>query len=469
VSVAILFGIMFIAFSVVGTFIAWIARRIGLQSVEDFYAAAGRFGGFLAAMTYAATTYSSFMLVGLVGLAYVTGIGSLGFELAYLLATIGLLCLWGHHVWKLARREGFVSPSELLSRPYDSRLLGLIVSLLYLVALIPYTSAQFIGVGRVFEGLGLSFTTGVGAMLVLSIVWTILAGMWSVAATDAFQGLWMIATSFGLLVWLMGLVAGNNVDVGGVLEKHELLSVGGRFWGPAIFVSFAIPWMFFAATNPQVVQRLYTPRNSRAYRRMVLMFAVYGLAFTALVVYIGLVARALADYQLIPLPKARDQVTPCLLAVAPPLLAAATYVGIVAASLSTVDSIVLSIASALAREMGGGKTLAYTSIVVVNLIAAGIALTKPAPIVEMSVLSSLLLLPLAPASIYVIYKPREARSHKTAAIVSILAGVMIAFTAAALLGPRKTLTTLVAGIPIPLLVLVASTIPIVVSTVYRRS
>ena len=468
-NVAFLFGIMFVVFSVVGTAIAWVARRVGLRSIEDFYAAVGRFGGFLAAMTYAATTYSSFMLVGLVGLAYATGVGSLGFELAYLLATIGILCLWGPRVWKLARCRGFVSPSELLSRLYNSRLLGLFVSLLYLVALIPYVSAQFIGVGRVFEGLGLGFATGVGAMLVLSIVWTVLAGMWSVATTDAFQGMWMITTSFGLLVWLVGLTSGGNVDVGEVLEKCGLLSVGGGFWSPAIFVSFTIPWMFFAITNPQVVQRLYTPRNSKAYRQMVLMFAVYGLAFTAFVVYIGLVARALADYHLIPLPRTRDQVTPCLLTVAPPMLAAATYVGIVAASLSTVDSIVLSIASALVREVGRGKMLAYTSIVFVNFVAASIASTKPAPIVEMSVLSSLLLLPLAPASIYAVYRPHEANNHRIAATASILAGVIVAFAAAILLGPRKTLTTLVAGIPVPLIVLTVSTIPIAVSIVYRRS
>ena len=468
-NVALLFAVMFVVFSVVGTAIAWVARRVGLQTIEDFYAAVGRFGGFLAAMTYAATTYSSFMLVGLVGLAYATGVGSLGFELAYLLATIGFLCLWGSRVWMLARSRGFVSPSELLSGLYSSRLLGLIVSLLYLVALIPYVSAQFIGVGRVFEGLGLGFTTGVGAMLVLSIVWTVLAGMWSVAATDAFQGMWMLATSFGLLVWLVGFTSSANVDVGVVLEKYDLLSVGGRFWSPAIFVSFTVPWMFFAVTNPQVVQRLYTPRDSSAYRRMVLMFAVYGLVFTAFVVYIGLVARALADYHLIPLPKTRDQVTPCLLAVAPPLLAAATYVGIVAASLSTVDSIVLSIASALARETGRGKMLAYTSILLVNLAAASIALVKPAPIVEMSVLSSLLLLPLAPATIYAAYRPHEAAKHRLAAIVSVLAGVLVAFTAAILLGPRKTLTTLVAGAPIPLLVLVTSTIPIIASILVKKS
>ena len=161
---------MFVVFSIVGTNIAWVARRVGLRTVEDFYAAVGRFGGFLAAMTYAATTYSSFMFIGLVGLAYVTGVGSLGFEFAYLLATIGILCLWGFRVWELARRKGFVSPSELLSRLYDSRLLSFTVSLLYLVVLIPYTLAQFMGVGRVFEGLGLGFIVGVSAMLVLSIV-----------------------------------------------------------------------------------------------------------------------------------------------------------------------------------------------------------------------------------------------------------------------------------------------------------
>jgi len=94
---------MFVVFSIVGTNIAWVARRVGLvglRTVEDFYATVGRFGGLLAAMTYAATTYSSFMLVGL---AYVTGVGSLRFEFAYLLATIGVLCLWGFCVWELAR------------------------------------------------------------------------------------------------------------------------------------------------------------------------------------------------------------------------------------------------------------------------------------------------------------------------------------------------------------------------------
>ena len=77
-------------------------------------------------------------------------------------------------------------------------------------------------------------------------------------------------------------------------------------------------------------------------------------------------------------------------------------------------------------------------------------------------------MPLAPASIYAVYRPSEAHNHRVAATTSILAGVTIAFTATALLDPRKTLVSLVAGAPIPLLVRTASTILIVASIVYTR-
>jgi SSS family solute:Na+ symporter len=50
----------------VGTIIAYISRRMGVKSASDYYVAGGRMGAVLAAGTYAATTYSAFMMVGLV-------------------------------------------------------------------------------------------------------------------------------------------------------------------------------------------------------------------------------------------------------------------------------------------------------------------------------------------------------------------------------------------------------------------
>ncbi|WP_244403884.1 sodium:solute symporter family protein [Pyrolobus fumarii] len=455
---ALWFAGLFVLFVAVGSLIAWLSRRMGIRTVEDFYTAGGRLGGFLAALTYAATTYSSFMMVGLVGFAYSTGVGSLGFELAYLIATLGLLSLVGPRIWRMARERGWVSPSEVLSGVYGSRTLGVAVALLYLVALVPYASAQFIGVGRVFEGLGLGFAYGVAAMFILSALWTLIAGMWSVATTDAFQGTWMIATAIALIAWLSTLIAGHDVDVARLVSEKGLLDLTS-FWTPSTFLAFTIPWVFFAVTNPQVVQRLYVPRDAKSYRRMVTLFGLYGWAYTLLVVGIGLIAAGLSAANILPPVDARDKVTPTLLTLAPAPLAAATYVGIVAASISTVDSIVLSIASALSHELGlRGLKAAYIAVLLINTAAAAVALSRPAPIVEMSVLSSLLLLPLAVPTIIAALSPQSARGMGGYALASIVSGVAIAFAAALILGPKKAFIFNIWGVPLSLIVLIVSTV-----------
>ncbi|RLG79916.1 MAG: sodium:solute symporter family protein, partial [Thermoprotei archaeon] len=84
---------------ITGTIIALISRRIGIKSTIDYYVAGYRLSGLLAAMTYAATTYSAFMMIGLVGFAYATGIGAFGFENLYLLTTTFLLAFFAPRVW----------------------------------------------------------------------------------------------------------------------------------------------------------------------------------------------------------------------------------------------------------------------------------------------------------------------------------------------------------------------------------
>ncbi|MEM4579335.1 MAG: sodium:solute symporter family protein, partial [Thermosphaera sp.] len=82
-------------FVLIGTFIAILSRRMGVKSASDYYVAGGRMGALLATGTYAATTYSAFMMIGLVGLTFQTGIGALGFELIYLVATVFMLSTLG--------------------------------------------------------------------------------------------------------------------------------------------------------------------------------------------------------------------------------------------------------------------------------------------------------------------------------------------------------------------------------------
>jgi len=65
---------------VLGFAIALAARRHVGVGMSEFFLADRRVGGFISALTYSATTYSAFMLVGLAGLSYTGGVGALGFE-----------------------------------------------------------------------------------------------------------------------------------------------------------------------------------------------------------------------------------------------------------------------------------------------------------------------------------------------------------------------------------------------------
>src|SRR5690625_861227 len=94
--------------------VAWLARsditNRRLASMEDFFLGARRMGGFVSALSYSATTYSAFMLVGLAGLTYAGGVGALGFELIYLMG-VSLVAFFGPRFWVVGQKYGYVTPS----------------------------------------------------------------------------------------------------------------------------------------------------------------------------------------------------------------------------------------------------------------------------------------------------------------------------------------------------------------------
>ena len=468
-----------------GTLIALISRKLGIKTTQDYYVAGYRLSGFLAAMTYAATTYSAFMMVGLVGFAYATGVGALGFELLYFIATLTLLAIFSKKIWSMARERNWISPAEMLSDLYGSKILGLIIAIVYLVALIPYISAQLIGIGSLFEGLGGRDFYIIGVIVggIIVLIWTYIAGIWSVATTDAYQGLWMLMAASTYIIWLfLFLYPSNNVDISRalhILGEKGLLGISS-FWSLPVFLAFTLPWIFFAVTNPQVVQRLYMPRDEKALRRMIELFAIFGFFYTIVVVLIGLGARGLSELGIIQYIKARDLVTPTLISLAHPLLSAIIFTSIVAAAISTADSIILTLASAASRDLYSKLSslpsekrsliIGYITIVLLIIITALIATIRPGFVVEMSVLSSVILLPLAPITIAAWVMPHKTISNKytsLCATLGLIIGVAISLYAAIIYGPKKAFITTWLGLPISGWVLLVTSIIVLIGYVIK--
>jgi SSS family solute:Na+ symporter len=80
------------------------------------------------------------------------------------------------------------------------------------------------------------------------------------------------------------------------------------------FIDLALPWIFFAVTNPQVLQRLFIPKDKKAFSWMVWMFALFGLLYTLVVSFLGFSARSGTTHGLFPAVTDRDRVILGLLA-----------------------------------------------------------------------------------------------------------------------------------------------------------
>ncbi len=308
------------------------------------------------------------------------------------------------------------------------------------------------GIGEIFAALGPGYWVGVIVAAALVMLWVVLAGIWSVAVTDAFQGLWMIASAMIFIVWLLGFSWGNGVTPSDAFKALDASGLG-NVWPAAVFIGLTTPWAFFAVTNPQVLQRVFMPKDSKALKRMVYWFGLFGLAYTVLVTLAGVMARGLTAAGVIEAVTSRDSVTPTLLTHAPTPLAAVVYVSIVAAAMSTANSIILSVASSFVRDiyerrLGGGRPILVSNTVVAALavVAALIAWYRPANIVELSVLSSTLLLPAAAPTIIGAITPRRLGQWGLAAF---LAGEAVVWASFSVYGAKTNTAAPFLGIPVP--------------------
>ena len=413
------FLVLLIFYAILGTVIAIYVREA--RSQEEFFVGGRKIGGVVSALTYASTTYSAFMMVGLVGLSYSTGVGALGFELMYLVGTLFLLSYYAPKVWSLGKEKGYISPSELIGERYGD-VTAKLSAILALFALIPYTSIQLIGVALILEkNAALSYSNGIVIAAVLIALWAFIGGLRGVALTDAIQGLFMLATAFAALAWVS-----LRVDFSAVSKLGELMYVPNKIWTPKFFAALTIPWFFFALTNPQVFQRLFIPKDKRALRKMIIYFGLFGLIYTVIVTLLGIELRLMTVEGSFPFITNRDEVTPNLLAIMPSWISLLLALSILAAAITTANSIVLTLSSMVSREIAGGVLVGRIVVVVLTIFVAIFALQRVSYIVELAVLSSTILLCFLPLIFGIFH-------FKIGGKITGVSTLLIGFTAAVML------------------------------------
>ncbi len=395
-------------FAVLGGGIALAAARENSGTALDYYLGGRHIGGVVAGLSYAATTYSAFMLVVLTGLTYRGGIGALGFELIYFSGLV-LLVIFGPRFWLAAKRWGFITPAEMLGARYGSRHIARLSAVISLVFLMPYCTTQMAGIGLLLSGVTggeITLPMAIATGAALAIFWTLVAGLRSVAWTDAVQAAVMLVSALLAVGFVVSFIGGWAEFGAQIMERNAAwLDVPGPgLWSLPTFVALALPWFFFPLSNPQVSQRLFVTRDLAAMRRMIFWVLGFGLIFTLIAVIWGFAALIIA-----PDLESPAGATPALLGsgAVPLVVSLLLIIGILSAAISTLDSIALTLGSMVARDLMNHREgsdarqilIGRIVVIIVVLFAAWFALQN-APIVEqLAALSAAGLIVTVPAMI----------------------------------------------------------------------
>lgn len=329
------------------------------QSLSGYYLA-GRNLGFIALFfTLYATQYSGNTIVGYAPAAYRTGFSWLQ-SISFMTIIIGIYLLFAPRLYVIAKRKNFVTPTDWIQHRFNSKAVTLLSIFLMLWGLGNYLLEQLVAIGQAVSGMTggtVPYQIAVLVFIFVMLAYEWMGGMKAVAFTDVMQGLILMV---GIIVFLIGglyLVGGNFGDVTRYINEMEPVKTAV----PAMDVS--INWFSMlvlvglgASIYPHAVQRIYSAQSEKTLKKSFSRMAWMPPITTGLVFVIGIIGIMLypgldkgGSEQIVGF-MAND-----IAAINPFFywIMIIFFGGIVAAIVSTADSVLLSFSSMLSNDVYG--------------------------------------------------------------------------------------------------------------------
>ena len=324
------------------------------QSIQGYYVADKKLPAWVIAFSSNATGESAWLLLGLTGMGYMVGVQALWVVLGEVLGVAMGWVLVALPFKRLTDRYQSITVADFLEEHLhdSSHALRILSAAIILTMVTAYTAAQLTASGKAFSSfLGINYTTGVIIGTAIILFYTTVGGFKAVAYSDVVQGILMFA---GLI--LLPTIA--IVESGGwtsMLNKlvtidPQLVEPMGRQGlsvdGVVAAISFlGIGLAFLGA--PQLLVRFISARDEKEIVTASLLAVVCIVVFDLGAVLTGMAGRTLfpdlADPETI-MPILSDQLFP-------PLITGIFFVIVLAAMMSTVDSLLILASSAVVRDV----------------------------------------------------------------------------------------------------------------------
>lgn len=353
----------------------YVGVRCSKQSVGgsgEFYLGGRSLGPVVTAMSAEASDMSSWLLMGLPGVAYFTGVANAAWTAVGL--AVGTYLNWllvAKRLRLYSEELGSITIPEFISKRFEDHkkiLLGIAAALI-LIFFIPYTASGFAAVGKLFHSLfGFDYMTTMLVGAAVIILYTIMGGFLAVSTTDLIQSIVMsialvIVLGFGISVaGGMDAVWENAKAIPGYLSLSHVGNIQTHEMGNYSFVSIVstMAWGLGYFGMPHILLRfmgISDPSKVKTSRRIGSIWVVISMAVAVLIGIVGYAMSCAGSIDTFTCSSAAEaiivQIADLLSShgVLAALIAGLILAGILASTMSTADSQLLAASSSVSEDL----------------------------------------------------------------------------------------------------------------------
>lgn len=342
------------------------------KNLESFLLGGRKIGPWMTAFSYGTTYFSAVVFVGYAGQhGWNIGLGAVWIGIGN--AILGCLLSWllfANRTRKMTKKLGAKTMSEYFEKRYNSKGMKIFAAVIIFVFLVPYSAAVYKGLGALFSAVFPGVETWIWILIIASLtaIYLVAGGYVATAYTDLIQGVIMIA---GVICLVFAVL--NHGNVGGIsglvenLSKFESLpgdpnpvtgsQLTSIFGGSSFkFLCFNIMLTSFGTWGlPQMLGKFYAVKDTAAIKRGTIISTIFCLVIGCGAYLIGSSSRLVLGGQL---PEGGiDSVIPAVLmevlgnGTLGIILLAVIMILLLSASMSTLEAVVLTSASAVSVDI----------------------------------------------------------------------------------------------------------------------
>jgi len=377
------------------------------NNMSDYFLGGRGMGSWLTALSAQASDMSSWLLMGLPGAVYISGISS-----AWIAIGLGL----GTYLnWKIVasrlRKYSVVTGDAITIPQYlqnrfnnKSNSIRVVCAVIIFIFFLVYTASGFNAAAKLLETVfGLDYRIGLTIGVLVIMIYTFLGGFFAVVWTDFFQGMLMFFALLIVPIIAYALLDGGLIQaIGETKISQGYLSLfhkpgDGMQTVPAVEIISNLSWGLGYFGMPHILVRFMAIKNSSLIKKSRMIAMIWVVITLVASVFVGIIGYAYLEqnrmgFDVVNYPQLSETVFMVLVQkLVPGFFAGILLCAIVSAIMSTSDSQLLVTASAVSsdiyqtlfRKNASDKELLFVSkvaVIVVSVIAYIMALDPSATV-----------------------------------------------------------------------------------------